>query len=148
MYGSKILALSKDRAIPIFKGGIMEYKEGYVYHIKDSYFDKVNDDKLMANKENGNFRPTFFCLKDNETGLLWVVPMSSKYDKYKAIGEKQTQRYGKSVGIVLGESAFPYARKCAINKQQPVSIFPTGCCFIFCYKVSKRVFLIVRQTSV
>lgn len=48
----------------------MEYKEGYVYHIKDSYFEKVKDDKLMKNKENGNFRPTFFCLKDEKTSLL------------------------------------------------------------------------------
>ena len=38
----------------------MIYSEGYVYHIKDSYFNKVNDNKLMANKENGNFRPTYY----------------------------------------------------------------------------------------
>ena len=29
----------------------MIYQEGYVYHIKDEYFEKVKDDKLMQNKE-------------------------------------------------------------------------------------------------
>ena len=27
---------------------MMEYKEGYVYHIKDDFLSKVNDDKLMS----------------------------------------------------------------------------------------------------
>lgn len=80
----------------------MRFKEGYVYHIKDSYFSKVNDDKLMKNKENGNFRPTFYCLKDYKTSLLWVVPLSSRVDKYKAIYDKQLERYGESLGIYIG----------------------------------------------
>lgn len=42
----------------------MEIKEGYAYHIKDSYFDRMQDDKLMKNKEAGNYRPTLYCMKD------------------------------------------------------------------------------------
>ena len=41
----------------------MEIKEGYVYHIKNDYFELVNDDKLMKNHEGkcdtiviGNYR--------------------------------------------------------------------------------------------
>ena len=63
--------------------------------IKDSYFNKVNDNKLMANKENGNFRPTYYCFKDTQTSLLWVVPMSSKYKKYEKIFNNKVQKYGK-----------------------------------------------------
>ena len=37
----------------------MIYQEGYVYHIKDEYFEKVQDGNLMQNKENGTYRPTF-----------------------------------------------------------------------------------------
>jgi hypothetical protein len=80
----------------------MEYKEGYVYHIKDSYFEKANDSKLMKNKENGKFRPTFYCLRDEKTSLLWVVPLSSRVEKYKLIADKQIERYGKSLGIYIG----------------------------------------------
>ena len=76
---------------PPSNGGVIIYgekmdendiKPGYVYHIKDLYFETVKDDKLMRNHEGGAYRPTYFCLKDNKTGLFWVIPMSSRVDKY------------------------------------------------------------------
>lgn len=42
----------------------MEVKTGYIYHIKDDFFDKVNDKGLMINHENGKSRPTYFTIKD------------------------------------------------------------------------------------
>ena len=53
----------------------MDYQEGYVYHIKDEYFIKANDPNLMQNKENGNYRPAFYCMRDEKTSLLWLVPL-------------------------------------------------------------------------
>ena len=44
----------------------MEVKTGYLYHIKDEFFDKVNDEKLMSNHEKGKKRPTYFTIKDND----------------------------------------------------------------------------------
>ena len=65
------------------------FQEGFVYHIKDDYFAKVNDEKLMKNKEIGTYRPTFLCLKDKKNdGILWVVPMSTRVEKYQIIYEK------------------------------------------------------------
>ena len=32
----------------------MKIKTGYLYHIKDEYFDIVNDSNLMANHERAN----------------------------------------------------------------------------------------------
>ena len=81
----------------------MLYQEGYVYHIKDEYFEKVNDNMLMQNKENGTYRPTFYCLKDEKTSLLWMVPLSSRVDKFRAIHDKQAEKYGRCLTIVLGE---------------------------------------------
>ena len=82
----------------------MEFKEGFAYHIKDDYFSKVNDDKLMQNKENGNYRPTYFCMKDKKNpSLLWVVPMSTQIGKYEIIQKKQIDKYGKCLTIVIGE---------------------------------------------
>jgi len=78
---------------------------GYVYHIKDTYFEKVKDDKLMRNREGGAFRPTYYCLKDEKTGLLWVVPMSSRAEKYIGFMQKDIDRYGKCLKIVIGEYA-------------------------------------------
>ena len=82
----------------------MLFQEGYVYHIKDDYFQKVQDDKLMRNKEGGAYRPTFFCMRDQKIdGLLWVVPMSSRTEKFQAIMDKQVARYGRCLTIVIGE---------------------------------------------
>ena len=81
----------------------MIYQEGYVYHIKDEYFEKVQDSNLMQNKEGGIYRPTFYCLRDNKTSLLWMVPLSSRVEKFKAIHDKQMAKYGKCLTIVLGE---------------------------------------------
>lgn len=41
----------------------MKIKTGYLYHIKDEYFDVVNDENLMQNHEKGKKRPTYFLLK-------------------------------------------------------------------------------------
>lgn len=81
----------------------MFYQEGYTYHIKDEYFQRVTDKYLMQNKENGNYRPTFYCLKDSKTHLLWMIPLSSKYNKFKKVYDKQLQKYGKCHTIVLDE---------------------------------------------
>ncbi|MCL2201809.1 MAG: hypothetical protein FWB75_07565 [Oscillospiraceae bacterium] len=90
---------------------INDIKTGYVYHIKDTYFDVAKDDKLMRNREGGAYRPTYYCLKDEKTGLLWVVPMSSRIEKYNAIIEKDVAQYGSCMKILIarygdGHSAF------------------------------------------
>lgn len=58
---------------------------------------------LMQNKENGSYRPTFYCLKDEKTSLLWMIPLSSRVDKFKVIHDKQVKKYGRCLTIVLGE---------------------------------------------
>ena len=81
----------------------MDYKEGYVYHIKDEYFTKVKDPNLMQNKENGNYRPTFYCIRDERTSLLWLVPLSSRVEKFQTIYDRQMAKYGNCLTIVMGE---------------------------------------------
>lgn len=81
----------------------ISYKEGYVYHIKDEYFTKANDEKLMQNKENRKYRPSYYCWHDEKTHLLWMIPISSQIDKFKKIYNKQLARYGKCLTIVFGE---------------------------------------------
>lgn len=38
----------------------------YIYHIKDEFFDKINDKSLMTNHENGHAKPTYFTIKDKD----------------------------------------------------------------------------------
>ena len=51
----------------------MEILQGYAYHIKDTYFDIANDESLMQNKEQGNYRPTLYCIKDEEDFCGWFL---------------------------------------------------------------------------
>ena len=81
----------------------MEILQGYAYHIKDSYFELVNDDNLMQNKEKGSYRPTLYCIKDLYTQLLWMVPITSQYEKYATIRNKILNSGKSCRGIILGE---------------------------------------------
>ncbi len=98
----------------------MEIKTGYLYHIKDEYFDVVNDENLMTNHERGKKRPTYFTIKDKD--MLWFIPLSNKVDKYKKIVDRKMKRYGRcdtilirdilgKASVVLLQNAFPTLEK-------------------------------------
>ena len=95
----------------------MTIKTGYLYHIKDEFFDVVNDENLMANHEKGKKRPTYFTIKDND--ILWFIPLSSKVDKYRKIVDKKVERFG-FCNTILIEDVFN--KKTAILLQ---NAFPT-----------------------
>ena len=40
----------------------MEIRQGYSYHIKDEFFNLVQDKYLMSNKEQGNYRPHYYAI--------------------------------------------------------------------------------------
>lgn len=81
----------------------MEIKTDYLYHIKDEYFDVVNDDSLMQNHEKGKKRLTYFAIKDKD--ILWFIPISSKIDKYQKIIDKKVERYGVCNTIIIRKIA-------------------------------------------
>ena len=79
----------------------MKIKTGYLYHIKDEFFDIVNDENLMSNHERGKKRPTYFTIKDGD--ILWFIPISSKVDKYKKIITKKIKKFGSCESIIIGK---------------------------------------------
>ncbi len=81
----------------------MDIKTGYLYHIKDEYFDIVNDENLMQNHEKGKKRPTYFTIKDKE--ILWFIPISSKVEKYQKIIDKKIEKYGFCNTIIIRKIA-------------------------------------------
>lgn len=98
----------------------MKIETGYLYHIKDEFFDIVNDESLMSNHERGKKRPTYFTIKDKD--ILWFIPLSSKVDKYKKIVDKKIQKFGfcntilietilENESVVLIQNAFPTLEK-------------------------------------
>ena len=90
----------------------MIIEDGKFYFIKDNFFDVFKDYGVMVNKENGNKRPCYFCFKDRQDSeIIWFVPISTKYEKYKKIYDAKKIKSGnKSVynfvfGNVLGKKA-------------------------------------------
>ena len=90
----------------------MIIEDGKFYFIKDEFFEIFKDCKLMENKENGNKRPCYFCFRDRrDKDIVWFVPISTKYDKYKKIYESKKIKSGNRpvynfvFGNVLGKKA-------------------------------------------
>ena len=79
----------------------MKVKTGYLYQIKDEFFNIVNDENLMANHERGKKRPTYFTIQDNE--ILWFIPLSSKVEKYQKIFDKKVEKFGFCNTIMMEE---------------------------------------------
>ena len=67
------------------------------YIIKDKFFEDMDDPYLKGNKE-GN-RPHYYCFKEETTGLFWMIPMSSRIDKYRKIINKKISK-GKPCDIL------------------------------------------------
>lgn len=90
----------------------MIIEDGKFYFINDEFFNIFKDYGLMVNKENGNKRPCYFCFKDRQNKeIVWFVPISTKYDKYKRIYDTKKLKSGKKpvynfvFGNVLGKEA-------------------------------------------
>ena len=49
----------------------------------------------------GKARPTYFCIKDDDTDILWFIPMSSRVDKYKKIRDEKIKKYGSCDTILI-----------------------------------------------
>ena len=43
---------------------------------RDSFFEVMSDPFLKGNKQ-GN-RPHYYCFEDDESGIYWIIPLSSR----------------------------------------------------------------------
>lgn len=80
----------------------MLIEEGNLYFIRNEFIKKYNKKyNIMENKENTN-RPCYFCFRDNKIEeIIWFVPLSSKYEKYKKIEQSKIKKYGKCYNYVF-----------------------------------------------
>ena len=64
-------------------------------------------------------RPCFCAFQDSKTGLFWLVPISSKIQKFRRIYQNKVNKYGRcdtiDFGYVLGhEKAFLLQNMCPV----------------------------------
>lgn len=102
--GVESIASPRARLFP-YKGVNM-IVNGF-YFIKDEFFDIMKDPYLKDNKNST--RPFYYCFKEENTEIFWMIPLSSRVDKYKAIVEKRKQQNKRCDGIHI--LTFPTGRK-------------------------------------
>lgn len=81
----------------------MKLETGYVYHIKNEFFEFAQDNKLMKNHEGNATRPNYLCIKKDDSNLLWFIPMSGKVDKYNKIMQQKIKKNGVCDTIIIGK---------------------------------------------
>lgn len=90
----------------------MQIENGKFYFISNEFIKEYGAKyNLMENKETGNKRPCYFCFKDKTNeNIIWFVPISKQYKKYKTIYEKKKEKINREplnfvFGIVKDENA-------------------------------------------
>lgn len=75
-------------------------KQGHLYFISDAFFEKVNDPFLKINYSKTK-RPHYFAFLDSKTDLFWLVPCSSKVEKFQNIIDKKKAAHKPSDAIKI-----------------------------------------------
>lgn len=70
----------------------MTIESGHLYFVFDDFFAKVKDPFLKINYENTK-RPHYFAFHDVSTDLFWLVPCSSRVEKFERIIEYKQSRH-------------------------------------------------------
>lgn len=63
-----------------------------LYIIDDQYFSDFPSDRHMWNKSEA--RPHYYAIKDDD-GIFWMIPMSTKVEKYREKIQKTEKEHGK-----------------------------------------------------
>lgn len=97
-------------------------EQGRLYFVKEEYYDKYGQFGLMYNKENvdgtEHNRPCCYLFKYSESNILWMIPLSTKIDKYEKEFDNSIKKYGICDNISFG---YVLGKKCAFLLQ---NMFP------------------------
>ncbi|MDD2483695.1 MAG: hypothetical protein PHQ50_01510 [Eubacteriales bacterium] len=78
----------------------MKIIAGNTYFISDDFFQTVKDPYLKTNYESTK-RPHYFAFQDIQTMLYWLVPCSTKVDKFEDIIRKKQERHKSTDSIKI-----------------------------------------------
>lgn len=101
-------------------------QDAQLFFLSDQYYIDFPDDKLMKNKDviHGvpHNRPCFLAFPDEKNPLIyWLVPISSRYEKYQKIAQAKIEKYGRCNTIRFGtvldrEAAFLIQNMCPVTE--------------------------------
>ena len=78
----------------------MDIIAGNMYFIEDSFFDLINDPYLKKDYSQTK-RPHYYAFRDIKTSLYWLVPCSSKVEKFEKIIESKRARHRRTDTIQI-----------------------------------------------
>lgn len=114
--------------------------QAQLYFLSDQYYQDFPDDKLMQNKDiiNGTLhsRPCFFAFEDSRIAdIYWIIPISSRYEKFKRIEQDKIRKYGRCntirFGTVLGRNtAFLIQNMCPATEKYLTAYVDKNNCFV------------------
>ena len=100
------------------------------YFLSDEYCEKFKNYGVMANKEASydglHQRPCFYAVSDcKNPDIFWMIPISSKIEKYTVLLNKKLKKYktydGLEFGYVQGRrAAFLLQNICPVKKEHIV----------------------------
>ena len=101
-------------------------QSGNFYFINDEYFNKFEGNNLLSNKEvdkaGEHGRPCYYSFKDNDSDIMWMIPISSQIEKFEPIYNERIKKYkiydGIKFGFVLGKKkAFLIQNMCPVTEK-------------------------------
>lgn len=87
------------------------------YFIKNDFFSIMQAPYLKENKNSK--RPFYYCFKEDNSDIYWMIPLSSRVDKYKKLIAKRKEQNKPCHGIHI--LTFPTGRESVFLIQD---IFP------------------------
>lgn len=85
----------------------------HFYFLSDEFCEKYEYCNVMKNSEiiNGmeHKRPCFYAIKDETDDIYWMIPISSKIQKYQNILARKLQKYPEYDGLEFGYVRGRYA---------------------------------------
>lgn len=127
MFGIKMFVTPCRKAGRYFNAGGNPMLPAQLYFLSNQYYLDFPDDKLMKNKDviGGvpHNRPCFFAFHDNKIPeIYWIVPISSKVEKFKQLEQEKIKKYGHCntirFGTVLGrQTAFLIQNMCPATEK-------------------------------
>lgn len=68
-----------------------EIKKSGLYIVSDSFFERYPNKRYMDNKSEN--RPHYYAITD-KTGILWLIPLSSRVEKYRRLIQENEEKHG------------------------------------------------------
>lgn len=94
---------------------------GKLYFIKDEFYAKFKGHGLLENKEMVNGKPhnrlCCYLFQYDDSKIYWMIPLSSKVDKYEKEYQHSLNKYkicdNISFGYILGQKKHFYLKICS-----------------------------------